>query len=69
MHQRAVREARYKLIRVLDRTGGVPSVREEMYDLENDHFERTNLLGGRPLTADAREAYSRLIAELARLSR
>lgn len=56
----AIRDARYKLIR---RTWGPP---DELYDLENDPFEQTELLGSGPGTG-AQQAYARLTAALAAL--
>ena len=57
-HQRAVRDARYKLIR---RTG----MADELFDLTVDRFETNNLLPN--LTPAEQQAYNGLIAELGRL--
>ena len=57
-HEQAVREARYKLIR----RAGQP---DELYDLELDPFESTDLLP--TLDPAAQAAYDALGAELARL--
>jgi hypothetical protein len=57
-HRRAVRKARYKLIRS---TG----LSDEFYDLLSDPFETINLLPG--LTPAQQTAYNGLIAELTAL--
>lgn len=54
-HERAVRETRYKLIR----RDGEP---DELYDLDDDPFERTNLLPD--LSPQEQDAYDALAAEL-----
>ena len=61
VHTRAVREARYKLIRWED------EAREELYDLVLDPFETQDLLAAPPLAPEARAAYGRLLARLAEL--
>jgi arylsulfatase A-like enzyme len=58
-HSRAVRDARYKLIRV----SGAP---DELYDLLNDPFETANLLLG-ALSSTEQAAYDALVAELVAL--
>jgi arylsulfatase A-like enzyme len=57
-HRRAVRDVRYKLIRIT-------SVGDEFYDLLADPFETTDLLP--VLTADQRAAFDALEAELVAL--
>lgn len=59
-HKRALRGPRFKLIH--DEITGA----DELYDLESDPLEATNLLGA-PLTPEARAAYERLAARLAAL--
>ncbi len=56
LHARAVRNARYKLIRQV----GLP---DELYDLDMDTFEGTNLLP--TLTPGEQTAYDALVAKLA----
>lgn len=57
-HSRAVREERYKLIRITGQG-------DRLFDLQQDPFETNNLLPG--LNATQQAAYDRLIAELVRL--
>jgi arylsulfatase A-like enzyme len=57
--QRAVRDARYKLIELYTQSS-VPH-KVELYDLAQDPFEQTNLLLA-PLTPDAQAAYTALAA-------
>ena len=60
-YMRAVRGVRYKLIRL-------DPCREELYDLDADPFERTNLLA-RPLSAEELGAYQQLATRLDSLHR
>lgn len=57
-HTRAIRDARYKLIR---RTGAA----DEFYDLQLDPFETLNLFGS--LTAEQQQRYNALVSELVAL--
>lgn len=54
-HRRAIRDARYKLIRTINQA-------DEFYDLELDPFESNDLLPG--LTRSEQAAYDALVAEL-----
>jgi arylsulfatase A-like enzyme len=59
-HNKAIRNDKYKLI---DRQSGS----DELYDLSTDAFEAKNLLSG-TLTAEQKENYDRLLAEITRLN-
>jgi arylsulfatase A-like enzyme len=59
LHDRAIRDRRYKLIRRVDRS-------DEFYDLVRDRFELRNLLEA-GLDRTEREAYDALVAELVAL--
>jgi hypothetical protein len=71
----AIRNDRYKLIRVEGEKPPIPELRpypflrrpEELYDLENDPLERDDLLARGELRPEARKAYEELGAELERL--
>jgi len=60
-HQRAVRDVRYKLIR--DLGDGDSVIGESLFDLADDPFETTDLLGGQ-LTASQQSSYAALSAVL-----
>ncbi len=61
-HERAVRNERYKVIR-LEETAFPPTLEEHFYDLEADPTEQRNLLQG-TLSPAEREVYLRLKARL-----
>ncbi len=64
-HQRALRGARYKLIRYEQAgpIGGTPTIRHELYDLELDPFEATDLLQ-QGLSPQESRAYQRLSLQM-----
>ena len=63
VHDRTIRNDRYKLIRFEDFGPGTPMVRDEFYDLVADPCESNNLLGG-PLTTEEQDNYFDLNEEL-----
>ncbi len=68
-HIVAIRERRYKLARYYDADGNVPD-QWEMYDLETDPLERTNLaFKNHKRTSEQRRQFRRLRRKLARVER
>jgi choline-sulfatase len=65
----SIREQRYKLARYYDANGKVPD-QWEMYDLQKDPLERTNLAyKSYQRTPEQERQYTRLRAKLARVAR
>jgi choline-sulfatase len=68
-HIVSIREERYKLARYYDADGKFPD-QWEMYDLERDPLERTNLAyKGYKRTAKQQREYKRLRVKLAKVQR